>query len=164
MIYLRKLNMNDLNTTHAYSSDFENTYYMLNSEFSNIKETEKYLEKCINEYKKINPTFITFAVVYNEIHVGEVFATLSKDGTIIGWIINKNYWRKGIATTAANMLIDILKNEYNIKHLISYCDERNIASKKIMEKIGMNYIGENGLRNYCKNVSCAKELKFEMFL
>ena len=111
MIYLRKLNMNDLNTTHAYSSDFENTYYMLNSEFSNIKETEKYLEKCINEYEKTNPTFITFAVVYNEIHVGEVFATLSKDGTIIGWIINKNYWRKGIATTAANMLIDILKNE-----------------------------------------------------
>ena len=35
---------------------------------------------------------------------------------------------------------------------------------EIMEKIGMNYIGENGLRNYCKNVSCAKELKFEMFL
>ena len=138
MIYLRKLNMNDLNTTHVYSSDFENTYYMLNSEFSNIKETEKYLEKCINEYEKTNPTFITFAVVYNEIHVGEVFATLSKDGTIIGWIINKNYWRKGIATTAANMLVDILKNEYNIMKVRIY-EKNNIINYHYLNIIH-NYI------------------------
>lgn len=41
---------------------------------------------------------------------------------------------------------------------------RNIQSKRIMEKLGMQYAGENGIRYYDKETSPGKELKFEMHL
>ena len=50
MVLLRKLTMEDADTTFAYSSDFENTYYMLNSPFLTIEETKHFLAKCIAEY------------------------------------------------------------------------------------------------------------------
>lgn len=43
MVLLRKLTMEDADTTFAYSSDFENTYYMLNSPFLTIEETKHLL-------------------------------------------------------------------------------------------------------------------------
>ena len=164
MISIRKLTIEDVITTFAYSSNHENTYYMLNSPFLTIDETKEFVSKCIAEYESKNPRFLSFAVVYNDVHVGEVFASISKKEADIGWIIDKRYWGKGIATCGAKLFIEYLKNEHGIEHLISCCDARNMPSRRIMEKLGMKFVGENGIRYYDKEVSPNEELKFEMHL
>lgn len=162
MVSVRRLTLDDKNTMYEYASDFENTYYMLNNPIKSVEEVEEFIEKCIKEYDIEKPNFLSFAVEYNNVHVGEVFATILKDETIIGWIINKKYWKKGIATSAAKWLINYLTEELFIKNIISYCDARNIASKKIMEKLGMKFICENGPRYYKKDVTQGIELKYQM--
>ena len=164
MITIRKFTLEDVGTTFVYSSDHENTYYMLNSPFTTPEETHAFLVKCIEEYDKEHPRYISFAVIYEGVHVGEVFATISEQEAIIGWLISKQHWGKGIATHAARLLIDYLKSELHLSHLISYCDARNIASKRVMEKLGMRFVGTNGARNYEKNVTPGEELKYEMEL
>ena len=164
MISIRKLTLEDAITTFEYSPNHENTYYMLNAPFLSIDETKEFFSRRIAEYESDNPGYLSFAVVYNNIHVGEVFASIFAGEADIGWIIDKRYWGKGMATCGAKWLIEYLKNEYEIKHLVAYCDERNKASKRIMEKLGMQFVGENGVRYYDKEVSPGKELKFEMNL
>lgn len=164
MVSIRKLTMEDVNTMYSYSSTNENTYYMLMSPFLTIDETQEFLSKCIAEYESEHPRYLSFAVVYNEVHVGEVFASISGKEADIGWIIDKRYWGKGIATSGAKTFIEYLKNEYGIDHFVAYCDARNIASKMVMEKLGMQFAGINGVRNYDKDVSSGDELKFEMYL
>ena len=164
MVLLRKLTMEDADTTFAYSSDFENTYYMLNSPFLTIEETKHFLAKCIAEYDCQEPRYLSFAVTYNEIHVGEVFALIAEKEADIGWIIDKRYWGKGISTLAAKALIEYLRDCLKIEYLVSYCDARNIPSKRVMEKLGMTFVGGNGIRKYDKNVLPGEELKYEMYL
>ena len=51
MINIRKFTINDLHTTFEYSSDFENTYYLLRNPDLNIDETKKYIENILkNEF------------------------------------------------------------------------------------------------------------------
>lgn len=164
MVSIRRLTMEDADTTFEYSTDFENTYYMLNSPFLTIEETNHFLAKCIAEYDCEHPKYLSFAVIYNEIHVGEVFASISGKEADIGWIINKRYWGKGISTCAAKELIEYLRDFFQIEYLVSYCDARNISSKRVMEKLGMIFVGTNGIRKYDKDVLPGEELKYEMYL
>ncbi len=160
MISIRKLTLNDVETTFAYSSDFENTYYMLNEPFASLEETRLFVCKCIEEYDCENPQYLSFAVVWDKLHIGEVFASISEKKADIGWIIDKRYWGKGFATQAASLLVEYLKNSLQIEEVVAYCDARNLASQKVMEHIGMKYSGTNGIRKYSKNVSEGEELKY----
>ena len=69
-----------------------------------------------------------------------------------------------ISTLAAKALIEYLRDYLKIEYLVSYCDARNIPSKRVMEKLGMTFVGGKGIRKYDKNVLPGEELKYEMYL
>lgn len=52
MITIRNFIPEDAHTVYRYSSDFENTYYMLNNPFSSLEEASTFVEKCIKAYGK----------------------------------------------------------------------------------------------------------------
>lgn len=162
MITIRKFTLDDIETTFAYASDFENTHYMLMVPFSTKEETKAFICKCMEEYESKQPEHVSFAVVLDGIHIGEVFAYLSKKEADIGWLIHKKYWGQGYATQAANLLIEYLRSNLQIEEIVAYCDARNIPSQKVMEHIGMKYVGSNGIRTYEKEVSAYEELKYRM--
>jgi len=109
MVSIRKFTLDDVKTMFEYSSSLENTYYMYNPPFLTLDETKQFMIKCIDEYESKNPKYLSYAVEYGGIHVGEVFASISGKLANIGWIIHKNYWGKGIATRGAELLIEKLK-------------------------------------------------------
>lgn len=113
MVLLRKLTMEDADTTFAYSSDFENTYYMLNSPFLTIEETKRFLAKCIAEYDCQEPRYLSFAVTYNEIHVGEVFASIAEKEADASLIYPKDL-SYAILNLGANYYF--INNGANISH------------------------------------------------
>lgn len=158
MITIRKFRPEDALTVYRYSSDFENTYYMLNNPFSSLEEASAFVEKCIKAYEKNPMPYLSFAVLSDDTHIGEVFASLSEKEADLGWIIDKNYWGRGYATEAARLLMAYLENTLGIREFVAYCDARNIASQKVMKHLGMHYAGSNGIRTYEKEVSDGEEL------
>jgi len=52
MITIRKFTLDDTESTFTYSSDFENTHYMLMVPQKTVEETREFLAKCIDEYEK----------------------------------------------------------------------------------------------------------------
>lgn len=162
MITIRKFTLDDAESTFVYSSDFENTHYMLMVPHKSIEETGNFLLKCIKEYEKENPEYLSFAVVLDSRHIGEVFAYLSEKEADIGWLIDKRYWGNGYATEAAKLFVEYLKTERKRDDIVAYCDARNLASQKVMQNIGMEFAGSNGIRTYEKEVEDWEEVKYKL--
>lgn len=61
----------------------------------------------------------------------------------IGWFINPKEWRKGYAFEAATKIIEYMFNEVEINSIETGAVTSNIASLKLMEKLGFNKRNEN---------------------
>ena len=162
MILIRKFTLDDVASTFAYSSDFENTHYMLMVPHKSIEETRGFLKERIEAYEKENPEVLYFAVLLDGLHIGEVFAYLSEKEADIGWLIDKRYWGNGYATEAAKLLVEYIKTELKRTDIVAYCDARNMASQKVMKNIGMEFVGSNGIRTYEKDVENWEEIKYRL--
>lgn len=162
MITIRKFTLDDVASTFAYSSDFENTHYMLMVPHKSIEETRCFLKERVGAYEKENPECLFFAVDLDGLHIGEVFAYLSEKEEDIGWLIDKRYWGNGYATEAAKLLVEYIKTELKRTDIVAYCDARNIASQKVMKNIGMEFVGSNGIRTYEKDVEAWEEVKYRL--
>ena len=57
----------------------------------------------------------------------------------IGWRLSYKNWGKGLATEAALAVRDYAFNKLNLDEIVSFTTDKNIASRRVMEKIGMNH-------------------------
>lgn len=138
-LILRPLGIKYLESTHKYASDREATKYMMFLPNDTIEETAEFLQNADAEWSKQDPEYYEFAVLLNDKHIGAVSLYMDENRTTgeFGWIIHRDYWRQGITTEAVRALLDYGVNTLNVHHFIAHCDSENIASYKVMEKIGM---------------------------
>ncbi|HKU80822.1 MAG TPA: GNAT family N-acetyltransferase [Candidatus Tumulicola sp.] len=54
-----------------------------------------------------------------------------------GYALNREFWGQGFATEAARVLIDKAFSVHKLHRLIATCDTRNVASARVMKKLGM---------------------------
>lgn len=60
----------------------------------------------------------------------------------IGWRIRKEFWNQGYATEGAKACLKYGFKDLNFEEILSFCPEVNLASERIMQKIGMKKQGE----------------------
>lgn len=159
---LKPLGREYLETTILYAMDYENTKYMCNLPNETVGETEDFLTGVENEWKKEKPDFLEFAILYHDIHIGAVSVHLENDTGEMGWIINKGYWGNGYAYEAAKALMNYAKTELKITRFLAHCDTENIASYKLMEKLGMRRTGEWGGRRNKSASEDSMEYQYEL--
>lgn len=91
--------------------------------------------------------------VFNDEHEYIGYCKLERhlhDNTMleIGYILRKDFWRKGLGSLICQELLAIANELYPKLDLIGIIDPENLASKKILEKIGLErfFIGiEDGM-------------------
>ncbi len=123
------------------------------------KSKDKSLEilKMFMEEKKI------FAIVLKEnqkaigsIGIEELGEELDKDldnlsGRELGYVLNKDYWNKGIMTEAVSKVVDYCFNTLKLNFLMASYFNHNIASKKVLENLNFKFykdiIIETGYNN-----------------
>ncbi|CDZ77327.1 Acetyltransferase (GNAT) family protein [Legionella massiliensis] len=57
----------------------------------------------------------------------------------IGWRLSSKYWNQGYATEGAKAVLHYAFNCLNIERLVSFTVVNNLASRRVMEKIGMHH-------------------------
>jgi len=57
------------------------------------------------------------------------------------YLLKAKYWGKGLATEAARALLNYAFDEMNLVSIHAGAAPENIASKRVMEKLGMKYVG-----------------------
>ena len=123
------------------------------------KSKDKSLEilKMFIEEKKV------FAIVLKEnqkvigsIGIEELSEELDKDldnllGRELGYVLNKDYWNKGIMKEAISKVVDYCFNTLKLNFLMASYFNHNIASKKVLENLNFqfykNIIIETGYNN-----------------
>lgn len=106
-----------------------------------------FVNQVIKDSRQVPRERFVFSIIYNGnmIGAGEINIRdfINKVGEI-AYIVNPNYWGKGIATEAATLLIEFGFDVLKLHRIYATCDPRNIGSSKVLEKVGM--INEGKIR------------------
>ncbi|KSU62720.1 acetyltransferase [[Bacillus] enclensis] len=109
-----------------------------------VEETKTFVSEVLTDHKKNPRTRFMFAVVSKEDDrlIGAVELKIGdfQNGEI-GYIIHPDYWGRGIATEAAKQVVNIGFEHFRLHRIQATCDPNNIASSKVLEKIGMRKEG-----------------------
>ena len=66
----------------------------------------------------------------------------------IGYALARDCWGKGLATDAAGRIVEFAKDELKVKHLFATHASDNVASGKVIEKIGFTYQNEGAYSSF----------------
>lgn len=144
--------------------DYENTKYMCYLPNKNIEETINFLKDVDAEWSKEKPEYYEFAILYKNQHIGAVSIYFEKGIGELGWIVNKNYWGNGFAYEAAEALVKYFIDNMKTTHFIAHCDTENVASYKVMEKLGMVRTGKWGGRRNKSALRDTFEYQYELII
>lgn len=135
---LREITFNDTLAIHQYASLEEVSRYQPWGPNS-LEETTEFIAEVVADAAEHNRVRYCLAVEYdgNIIGAGELRVT---DGynecAEIGYVLHPAYWGQGFATEMANVLLAFGFEQLDMHRVFATCDPENIASFKVMEKVG----------------------------
>ncbi len=161
---LRPLTIDDCDDVCKYVCDDDNCRFMIFFPCENAEEAFNYLVTSQSNWCNEKPAFYDFAVVLSDVVIGHVsiyFINEDDNSSVeLGWVFNRQYQGRGYATEAVNALLDFAANRLGYSKIIACCDYRNVASYKLMERVGMTLIDDKNMRlNKGENIK-TKELKY----
>ncbi|SDQ82292.1 Protein N-acetyltransferase, RimJ/RimL family [Virgibacillus salinus] len=142
-LLLREFTKNDWIDVHKYAS--QDIVCQYQPWGPNTEEDSKgFINKVIKDGTQEPRTRLVFAIVYNKNMIGagefNIRDFTNKVGEV-AYIVNPDYWGRGIATDVAKLLINFGFEELKLHRIYATCDPRNIGSSKVMEKVGMTQEG-----------------------
>jgi RimJ/RimL family protein N-acetyltransferase len=140
-LILRHLIMEDLADLFALYSDPEIRQYFPEGVL-NLEETKEELEWHMNGHPKY-PELGLWATIHKE--TGKFIGRCGLlpweiDGKLeveIAYLLDKSFWHQGLATEAAQGILNYGFEKLNLPRLICLIDPENIASQRVAERIGM---------------------------
>ena len=140
-LILRHLIMEDLADLFALYSDPEIRQYFPEG-ILNLKDTKEELEWHMNGHPKY-PELGLWATIHKETSkfIGRCgLLPWEIDGKLeveIAYLLDKSFWHQGLATEAAQGILNYGFEKLNLPRLICLIDPENIASQRVAERIGM---------------------------
>lgn len=143
-LILRAWEITDLDDFFEYAS-VEGVGEKAGWEHHKSKDKSLTILKMFIEKKKV------FAIVLKEnqkvigsIGIEELSEELDKDldnlvGRELGYVLNKDYWNKGIMKEAISKVVDYCFNTLKLNFLMASYFNHNIASKKVLENLNFKF-------------------------
>lgn len=114
--------------------------YMTWKPHKNLKETEQFIDTCIDGWEKNSYTWIIEKRENKEI-IGSFAARQNQHKLDIGYLLLEKHWNNRYMTEVVTAFINQAFKLKNIQRVWAVCDIDNKASKRVMEKSGMTYEG-----------------------
>ncbi|MHC5596210.1 MAG: GNAT family N-acetyltransferase [Nostoc sp.] len=144
-LILRDFVESDWQAVHQYASDSEVVRYLPfgpNSE----EDTKNFLQREISLQREEPRQHFALAVTLKpqkqligscRMSVQDIY---NKTGSI-GYCFTKEFWGQGYATEAVEAVVSFSFQELCLHRIFATCDPENIASARVMQKIGMQQEG-----------------------
>lgn len=143
-LLLREMKKSDFNDVYEYSSNPQTSEYLLWEVHRSPEYTKEFVDYVISKYK--SGEYNDWALVYKPDNkmIGTCgFTKIDQENNVaeIGYVINPNYWNMGIATEAAEAVIDFAFNTMGMNRVEAKFMYGNDASLSVMKKLGMKFEG-----------------------
>ena len=140
-LLLRPFQPGDVDEACRYRNDPEFARYLphIPQPFTR-RDAEEFVRVNIEEpWEK----FPTFAVVLEGKLIGTVNLAIDANNQIamLGYAISREHWGQGIATEAARAAVAWGFRTFGLAKIWASTDARNVASRRVMEKLGMQLEG-----------------------
>ena len=138
-LFLRHFTEDDLDALAALMSDPQ--FMRFSTGPYSREQTAAVLERILTGYRDYQPS--QFAVIVRSenklIGYCGFFRQLVDDveEIEIGYRLDSRYWGRGLATEGARAVRDHAFNDLKLDHVISLIHPDNIASRRVVEKLGM---------------------------
>lgn len=90
-------------------------------------------------------------IYLNDLLIGDLYINIDHyKNCFIGYTLDSDYWHQGYGVEAVSSLIYFLYNAFKIGNFYAYIDPNNLASIKLVSKLGFCYLKNNiyGLNLY----------------
>lgn len=142
-LILRDYGHADWERVHIYGSDPDFSKYEAWGP-NTVQDTKDFVALMVEDARSVNRWKFDLAVCLKE---GELLIggcgirrdDAKSDKANLGWAINPQFQGKGYATEAASALIDFGFETLGLSLIYATCDSRNLASARVMEKLGMKF-------------------------
>ncbi|MFO8009112.1 MAG: GNAT family N-acetyltransferase [Candidatus Brocadiia bacterium] len=144
-LILRDVTEDDWRAVHEYAADPEVTRYLPfgpNTE----EQTRQFIQRTIQAQQDDPRRKFELGIVLPRTGelIGGCRVSLEDAGNrsgSIGYILHRDHWGRGIMTEAASELLRFGFSELDMHRIWATCDELNVASARVLEKIGMKREG-----------------------
>ena len=146
-LILRELLPIDRNGLFAIDSDPDVHIYLGRNPVENIEQIDEnikfirkqYIDNGIGRWAMIEKSTNNF-IGWAGLKLIRELTNNNIDYYDLGYRLNKCYWGKGFATEAAKASLQYGFNTLNLNQIYAIADSKNVASRNIIEKVGLNYI------------------------
>ena len=148
-LVLRPVEPEDFEAIHEYASDssIDMMLFLPKTE----EETREFVAFATAEWEKSEPEVREYVVLRDGEIIGGVTLEKCEDRTYeLGWVVRRDARGKGYASEAAKALAEYAFDVLNAKQILAHCDNRNAASERVMQKLGMVLADATGTRTYPK--------------
>ncbi|GAB4348330.1 MAG: GNAT family N-acetyltransferase [Flammeovirgaceae bacterium] len=137
---MRKLTAEDAEDFYALNLDEEVLKYTGDKPFENLQTAKKFLMN-YDQYEKYGVGRLAVIEKTTSKFIGwcGLKYNSDEDEYDIGFRFFRDYWNKGFATETAKRCLDYGFNELGIVRIVGRAMKENIASIKVLEKIGMTF-------------------------
>lgn len=107
------------------------------------KETRDFISAAITDANEKPCTNYIFAADLKNTGalIGSCNLTLAGEEGEMGWIVHRDYWRRGFGTEMGKALLRFGFESLGLHRILAHCMTENHGSYRIMEKIGMRREG-----------------------
>lgn len=124
-----------------YAQDPEVTRYLVWRPHPGVWETERFLKHCLAAWNSGEELTWVITLRGSDEAVGMIAARPEEFKAEIGYVLSRRYWGQGLMTEAARCVTDWLRSRPEIYRVWATCDIENVASARVLEKIGMQREG-----------------------
>jgi [ribosomal protein S5]-alanine N-acetyltransferase len=124
-----------------YAQDAEVTKYVSWRAHRNQDETRAFLESCLEAMASCKSFHWVIARKGDERLLGMIGARVDGQRWELGYVLARPYWGRGYMTEAVKALAGWALKQPEIYRVWAVCDVDNLASARVMEKVGMEREG-----------------------
>lgn len=160
-IYLRSIADDDFELIYRLSINPNVLKFINGGRVLSKEEIKKDLDKRLQSTTDVFGYWMIFEKKSNDFIGWVVLKPLDQTQEIeIGYRLLEEHWGKGFATEAASLIINYGFNTLNMDKISAVVLEKNLGSRKVLEKLGLTYIKKG---NYYGAKCMYYMLKKEMY-
>lgn len=140
-LLLREWIIEDAQNFFDLNNDPEVIRYTGDPPFESIEATEQFIRNYDAFEKEGMGRWVCILKESGE-NIGWCGLRQKPNGVDLGYRFHRKYWNKGFATEAGKACLEYGFNQLGLERIVAHAMIGNKASAKVMQKLGMRYVGE----------------------
>jgi RimJ/RimL family protein N-acetyltransferase len=138
---LRRPRLADAAAIFEYAGDPEVARYAVWPISSSIDSVTERLRGREDDWSAGSEFHWVLTLLSNDQAIGAIACSVSGHAAEFGFLVNRRYWGNGYATEACRAVVDWIFSVPSVCRLWATCDVENVASARVLEKVGLDREG-----------------------